>query len=89
MTTALKQEIRQMVRETLDNEIERIRELGNLYERVRHIPGALATPEEVLVIQRGRAEFARGEFVTLDQLFHDVDSPRRKKRAQKGKKISK
>ena len=78
-----------MVRETRDSEIERVRELGELYKQVRSIPNGLATPEEVRATKRGRAEFARGEFVTLDQFLHDMDSTRRKKRPKKGAKISK
>ena len=93
MTVAEENEIKRIVkksvREALDKEIDRVRELGALYDRVRNIPSALATPEEIRAIERGRAEFARGEYVTLSELLHDVDHPRRKKRTQKTKKVSK
>jgi metal-responsive CopG/Arc/MetJ family transcriptional regulator len=41
-----------------------------------------ATPEEIAAIERGRAQHARGEYVTLDQLLHGLDTDRRPRRAK-------
>lgn len=57
---------------------ELIREALRRY--LTRIPVEDATSEEMTAIERGRAEIARGEFVTLDQLLHDLDPHRRAKR---------
>lgn len=36
------------------------------------------TKAEAAAIRKGRASIQRGEFVTLDELLHDLDHPRRK-----------
>ena len=43
--------------------------------RGRLIPFDDAQPDEVEAIKRGREEFARGEFVRLDDLQHELRLP--------------
>lgn len=40
---------------------------------LRYLPAAEGSKAEVLAIQRGRAEFRRGKYVTLDQLTHALE----------------
>jgi predicted transcriptional regulator len=46
------------------------------------------TKAELTAIRRGRAEIARGEFVTLKELRHGLGSPRRKSRSKGRRKGS-
>ena len=41
------------------------------------------TKAEVAAIRRGEAAYARGEFVTLDELFNDMEHRRRKSSSKK------
>ncbi|HXB66960.1 MAG TPA: hypothetical protein VNY05_01885 [Candidatus Acidoferrales bacterium] len=41
-------------------------------------PAYKPTKAEAAAIRKGEAEIARGEFVTLDDLLHDLDNRRRK-----------
>lgn len=41
-----------------------------------------ATPTEIKALERARKEHARGEYVTLDQLVHDLGTPHRKVRTK-------
>jgi bifunctional DNA-binding transcriptional regulator/antitoxin component of YhaV-PrlF toxin-antitoxin module len=41
-------------------------------------PAYRPTKAEAAAIRRGEAEIARGEFVTLNELLHDLDHRRRK-----------
>src|ERR1039457_5514401 len=41
---------------------------------------------ELAAIHRGEAEIARGEYVTLSDLLHDLDRPRRKDGAKTARK---
>ena len=41
------------------------------------------TKAEAAAIRKGRAAIERGEFVTLGELLHDLDHPRRKTRAKR------
>ena len=38
------------------------------YLRIQELPSEDATPEEAAAIERGRAEIARGEFVTFEEI---------------------
>ncbi|MBI2371748.1 MAG: ribbon-helix-helix protein, CopG family [Deltaproteobacteria bacterium] len=49
----------------------------------RRFPEVTASPAELRAIRRGRAAYARGDYVTLDQLLHELGPPRRRAR-QKG-----
>ena len=46
------------------------------------------TKAEAAAIRRGRAAIKRGEFVTLQQLFHELDHPRRKAPPKSSRKSS-
>jgi metal-responsive CopG/Arc/MetJ family transcriptional regulator len=59
---------------------ELIREALHRYlssERGRMIALDNAEPDEVEAIERGRAQFARGEFVRLEDLQHELGLPTR------------
>jgi predicted transcriptional regulator len=47
------------------------------------------TKAELAAIRKGEAEIARGEFVTLDELFHDLELRRRKSGAKAAQTIRK
>jgi metal-responsive CopG/Arc/MetJ family transcriptional regulator len=54
---------------------ELIREALRTYFRFRVVA---ASRSELEAMRLGRAEMRRGEYVSLDQLLHAVDNPRRK-----------
>ena len=54
---------------------ELVREALRTYFRFSTVA---ASRSELQGIRLGRAEMRRGEYVTLDQLLHAVDNPRRK-----------
>jgi predicted transcriptional regulator len=43
--------------------------------RARHIPVVDPEPDEIEAIERGRAEFERGEFVRLEDLQNELGLP--------------
>jgi hypothetical protein len=45
-----------------------------------------ATPAELRALERGRRAFARGEYVTLEQLTHELDSRARQASRKRTKK---
>jgi bifunctional DNA-binding transcriptional regulator/antitoxin component of YhaV-PrlF toxin-antitoxin module len=51
-------------------------------------PSYKPTKSELAAIQKGEAEIARGDYVTLTDLLHDLDRPDRKGRAKAARKIS-
>ena len=55
---------------------ELVREALRVYMGARTFPVYTPTPRELAAIRKGREEIRRGEYVTIDQLFHhlDVDS---------------
>ena len=55
---------------------ELVREALRVYF-VHRLPAAEATLAERAAIQRGRAEFKRGEFVTLDEMKNALEPRRR------------
>jgi predicted transcriptional regulator len=61
---------------------ELFREALRTYLASRRIREDVATPAEARAIRRGRAAHARGDYVTLDQLLHDMGSPRRRTRTK-------
>lgn len=61
---------------------ELIREALRAYF-ARQFPVVKATAEELRALRRGRAEMARGQYLTLDELFHALDSQRRPVRRKK------
>jgi predicted transcriptional regulator len=58
------------------------------YLRIRELPDAEATPEEIEAIERGRAEIARGEFVTFEEIKRDLEADLLKKRTKKSERLS-
>jgi predicted transcriptional regulator len=66
---------------------ELLREAWRQYFESRY---AVYTPSkaETAAIRRGRAEIKRGEFITLDQLKHDLESANRKPRKKNSRKVS-
>jgi predicted transcriptional regulator len=44
------------------------------YLRVQELPWEEATPEEIEAIKRGRAQHARGEFVTFEKIKRDLEA---------------
>ena len=66
----------------LDQAIEKARELPEADQDIAaaELMGVLSdfpTPAERAAIAEGRAQFERGEFVTLDQLKHELGGSRR------------
>ena len=53
---------------------------GLLRRRPKIIPMAKLTPAEARAIERSEKEFARGDYVTLDELEHELGRTRIKKR---------
>lgn len=47
-----------------------------------HYGSYVPTKSELLAIRKGRAEIARGEYATLEELLHDLDNPDRKTRSK-------
>jgi predicted transcriptional regulator len=58
------------------------------YLRIQELPDAEATPEEIEAIERGRAEIARGEFVTFEEIKRDLEADLLKKRTKKSERLS-
>ena len=52
------------------------------------LPTYKPTKAELAAIRKGEAEIARGEFVTLRELLHDMDRRRRKGGTKAGRKVS-
>lgn len=61
---------------------ELIREALRTYFAARSLPLYTPTVRELREIEKGRAESARGERLTLHELFQDLGRPRRKARAK-------
>jgi predicted transcriptional regulator len=58
---------------------ELLREALRTHFASRRFPEVMATPSEVRAIERGRAEIKRGDYVTLEQLLHELGRRRRSK----------
>jgi predicted transcriptional regulator len=58
------------------------------YLRVQELPWEEATPEEIEAIERGRAQHARGEFVTLDEIRRELAADLLAQRPKKSTKAS-
>ena len=50
--------------------------------RIARMPVYTPTARELRALEKGRAEMARGEYVTVNELFRDFDRPRGKARAK-------
>ncbi|MBZ5538777.1 MAG: ribbon-helix-helix protein, CopG family [Acidobacteriia bacterium] len=58
--------------------------LRTFYSR---FPVEAPTKAEVAAIRRGRAEIRRGQYITLEQLKHELATANRKERAKKPRKL--
>jgi len=58
------------------------------YLRVQDLAWDQASPEEIEAIERGRAEFARGEFATFEEIRRDLEADLLEQRAKKPAKAS-
>ena len=67
---------------------ELIREALRHYLALRRIPTVEATPEETAAIEAGEAEHERGDFVSLEDLKHDLALTPRQKRPKKAQNVS-
>ncbi len=66
---------------------ELLREAWRLYFESRY-PVYTPTKLEAAAIRKGRAEMKRGQFVTLEQLLHEMDAKRRKAGTKSTRKSS-
>jgi predicted transcriptional regulator len=58
------------------------------YLRIQQLPCEEATPEEIAAIERGRAEIARGEFVTFEKIKRDLEADLLEERTKKSERVS-
>jgi predicted transcriptional regulator len=58
------------------------------YLRVQDLAWEEASPEEIEAIERGRAEIARGEFVTFEEIKRDLEADLLEQRPEKSEKAS-
>jgi len=58
------------------------------YLRIQELPCEEATPEETAAIERGRAEIARGELVTFEEIKRELEADLLEERAKKPQKVS-
>jgi predicted transcriptional regulator len=58
------------------------------YLRIGELPSEQATREEIAAIERGRAEIARGEFVTFEEIKRDLAADLLEERTKKSLKVS-
>jgi predicted transcriptional regulator len=56
--------------------------------KLHNLPVEEATPEELAAMKAGEEEIARGDFVTLEELKHELEAERRKARAKKAGAVS-
>ena len=67
---------------------EVVREALRWYLRVQELPWDEATPEEIEAIEEGRAQIARGEYVTHEDIKHELEADLREAGAKKPKNVS-
>ena len=68
---------------------ELVREALRTYFSLQsHFPVVTPSKAELKAIQRGRAAFARGEYVLLNKLVHDLESSRNQTGAKRPRKAS-
>lgn len=80
------EEIDQVRKRERRSRSELLREAFRRYvagEPTRRIPIVDPEPDEVNALERGRAQTARGEYVLLEDLLHDLDANRRTRRREK------
>ena len=84
---AMVKQMEQVQKEEHRTRSELLREAWRQYFENRYAVYS-PTKAEVAVIRKGRAEFKRGEYVTLTQLHHELDSARQQKRKKAARKLS-
>lgn len=57
------------------------------YLRVQELPCEEATTEEIEAIEKGRAEIARGEFVSFEEIKRDLEVDLLEERTKKSQKL--
>jgi predicted transcriptional regulator len=57
------------------------------YLRIQELPGEEATAAEIAAIERGRAEIARGEFVSFEEIKRDLAADLLEERTKKSQKV--
>jgi predicted transcriptional regulator len=91
MTISLPPEMAKQMEEVRKKEhrtrSELLREAWRVYFESRY-PRYNPTKAELAAIHRGRAEFERGEYVTLDQLHHELAAARNEKRKKRTRSAS-
>jgi predicted transcriptional regulator len=73
---AMLKQVEQVSRAESRTQSELVREALRRY--FSGFPVVAATPAELAALARGRAEFERGEYVTLDTLLNDLGTGRHK-----------
>jgi metal-responsive CopG/Arc/MetJ family transcriptional regulator len=58
------------------------------YRRVQDLPWDEASPEEIEAIERERAQHARGEFATLEEIRRDLEADLLEQRTKRSEKAS-
>jgi predicted transcriptional regulator len=76
-------QVENVIRKERRTPAELMREALRTYLWLRGLPEETPTAAEIRAIRRGRAEIKRGQFVTLDQLSDELESPRRKARSKR------
>ncbi|MGH9342175.1 MAG: CopG family ribbon-helix-helix protein [Terriglobia bacterium] len=86
LTISLPPEMAKQVESTMKAEhrtrSELVREALRTYIAIRRFPEERPTPAELRAIRRGRADFARGDYLTLDELRREEPMARRPRRAR-------
>ena len=77
---ALVREVEAVRKEQYRSRSEVVREALRAYFRLHRLPEERPTPRESAAIRRGRAAFARGDYVSLKDVRHDVDRSSRRPR---------
>jgi predicted transcriptional regulator len=86
ITISLPPEMAEQVEKTMRAEhrtrSELVREALRTYIAIRQFPEETLTPSERRAIQRGRAAYGRGDYITLDELRREEATTRRPRRAR-------
>jgi len=67
---------------------ELLREAWRQYFETRRYPVYTPTKAELAAIRKGRAEFKRGEYVTLNELHNELAAARHQKRKKRTRKTA-
>jgi predicted transcriptional regulator len=76
-------QVENVIRKERRSPADLMREALRTYFWLRGLPEETPTVAELRAIRRGRAEIKGGQFVTLEQLANELESPRRKARAKR------